>query len=150
MIVRGLRVMLSPGPSRGTRYADVLVPETGADVPSGGVLGSVSSTATGDLSGATDMQALRTRVLRLLSNVEDAYAHLPGWGARSPKGALGRPSDLARLQIQTRRRLLADPDVLDASVTISAAPVGVRRAFLYDVEVIDRFGQRARLSSEAG
>jgi hypothetical protein len=131
-----------------TRYADVLVPETPADVPAGGVLGSVVATGTGDLAGATDLQALRTRVLRMLSNVEDAYAHLRGWGARPDKGVLARPSDLARVQIQTTQRLLADPDIRDATVTITAAPLGVRRAFLFDVEVVDRLGQRARFSSE--
>jgi hypothetical protein len=128
----------------GTRYADILVPEARADLPPGGVLGSIVRTEAGDLAGANDLQALRTRVLRLLSNVEDAYAHLRGWGARPDKGALARPSDLARVQIQTQRKLLADPDVLDASVTITAAPAGVRRAFLFDVEVVDRFGRRSR------
>ena len=148
MIVRGLRVTSSPGISPTTRYADVLVPEARTDIPPGGVLGSVAPTSSGDLAGATGIEALRTRVLRMLSNVEDAYAHLRGWGARPDKGALARPSDLARVQIQTQRRLLADPDILDASVTIVPAPAGVRRAFLYDVEVIDRFGQRAHFASD--
>ena len=148
MIVRGLRTTVTPSLQSQTRYADVLVPESGGDVPAHGTLGSVAATPTGDLAGATDMQALRTRIMRLLTNVEDAYAHLPGFGARPEKAALARPSDLARLQIQTQRRLLSDPDVLDASVTISPAPLGVRRAFLYDVEIVDRFGQRARFASE--
>jgi hypothetical protein len=114
------------------------------------MLGSVAATPSGDLAAATDAQALRTRVLRMLANVEDAYAHLRGWGARPTKGALARPTDLARVQIQTQRKLLADPDVVDASVTITAAPAGVRHAFLYDVEVLDRAGRRSRISSEEG
>lgn len=148
MIVRGLRCSPTPAAAAAGRQADVLVPETAADVPPGGALGSVAATPAGDLAVATDAQALRTRVLRMLANVEDAYAHLPGWGARPVKGALARPTDLARVQIQTQRRLLADPDVVDASVTITAAPAGVRRAFLYEVEVLDRAGRRSRISSE--
>lgn len=150
MIVRGLRVTSTPAVIDRARYADVLVPEARADVPAGGSMGSVVVTASGDLAGATDLQALRTRVLRMLSNVEDAYAHLRGWGARPDKGALARPSDLARVQIQTQRRLLADPDVVDASVTITAAPGGARRTFLFEVEVADRFGRRSRFSSAEG
>lgn len=150
MIVRGLRTTPTPAAAAAARAADVLVPETAADLPTGGALGSVAATPAGDLATATDAQALRTRVLRMFANVEDAYAHLPGWGARPQKSALARPTDLARVQLQTQRRLLADPDVVDALVTISSAPAGARRAFLYDVEVVDRAGRRAHVTSEEG
>lgn len=150
MIVRGIVRSDRRRLEVATRFADILVPEAPADVPAGGRLGSVVATGTGDLAGATDLQALRTRVLRMLSNVEDAYAHLRGWGARPEKGALARPSDLARVQIQTTQRLLADPDVREATVTVTAAPLGVRRAFLFDVAIVDRLGRRSRFASEGG
>lgn len=148
MIVVGLRTTSAASTAEGPRAADILVPEVARDLPERGTLGSVVATSTGDLAGATDMAALRTRVLRLLSNVEDAYAHLRGWGARPAKAALARPSDLARAQIQTTQRLLADPDIVDATVTIRPAPQGVRRVFHFDVVVTTRGGVTDRIRTE--
>ncbi len=148
MIVRGLRTTGAGSPAAGPRFSDILVPEAAIDLPPKATLGSVVRTGAGDLAGATDRQALRTRVLRLLSNVEDAYAHLRGWGARPDKSALARPSDLARVQIQTTQRLLADPDIVDASVTIRANPGGAARAFFFDVQIVDRSGHADRFTSE--
>ena len=61
MIVRGLRITATPSRLNGPRFADVLVPEAAIDLPPKATLGSVVRTASGDLAGATDLQALRTR-----------------------------------------------------------------------------------------
>lgn len=147
----GLPVLMPPvtaGVAARPLYADVLVAETRGDVSPGGALGSVAAASDGDLAGADTRQALRTRLTRLVTNVEDAYAHLRGWGLAPQRGQLARKSDLERIRLQAERQLRQDPDVRDARITITFAPSGARRSFLYEVEVQDRTGQVDRFLTE--
>lgn len=145
MIVYPLPILSPPAPvGARRRHADILVPETRADLSPGAVLGAPSASADRDLAGATPTQALRTRITRLVANAEDAYAHLPGWGAASKRGALARATDLERIRLKAERDVRRDPDVADVRITITRAPQGARRAFLYDVQVQDRFGRTDR------
>jgi len=126
------------------RYADILVPESRGDVVPGAILGAPSASSDRDLAGATPTQALRTRITRLVVNAEDSYAHLPGWGLAPRRGALARPTDLERIRLKAERDVRNDPDVLDVRIHITRAPQGARRAFLYAVDVQDRFGRADR------
>lgn len=139
--VIGLPILEAKAAARLSTGADLLVPEVPRDLPTpSSLLGAPVASADGDLAVADRLQALRSRVVRMVANVENAYAHLAGWGMAPKRGRLARASDLARMALQAQRRLLEDPDVRDASVTCTPAPFGVRRAILFDVRVVPRFG----------
>lgn len=102
--------------------------------------GSVEAGPDGDLAGATPVEALRARVDRMMSNPPGAYAHLRGWGMRAKRGALARPTDLARLQLQAQRYLTEDPDIIEASVTAQNKPKGATNTILFQVVIRTRAG----------
>lgn len=139
-------VVLTPSAPVGARrrFADILIPETRRDLPLGGTLGSPSVASDRDLAGATPTQALRTRITRMVANNENAYAHLAGWGLGPKRGKLARPSDLERIRLNAEREVRRDPDVRDVRIHITRAPQGARRAFLYEVEVVDIFNNADR------
>jgi hypothetical protein len=134
------------------RYADVAAPSTGRDLAAvqGRTLGALVRASDGDLAGASPISALRTRVLRMLTSPPNAYAHLRDWGAKARRGILARPSTLAFLQLHAERLLREDPDIADASVTITNAPAGVRRGFLYRVRIRTRSGLVDDFLTDAG
>lgn len=140
LFVTGITALRPPAPPRrAPQFADVLVTDSKADAP-GAALGSVVATSAGDLQGATPGQALRSRLIRMISNPPNAYAHLRDWGLGLKRGGLATPSLLSRMSLQAQRMLREDPDVRDAKVTITVAPMGIRRSVLVEVEIQTRAG----------
>jgi hypothetical protein len=141
MVTLGLTVLLPLSPVRSpARAADILIPDSPQDVPTGGTLGSVAATAQGDLQGATPGPALRRRANRLLETPLGGYAHLPTFGARLARDALATPSSLALSQLEAERTLRSDPDIVDAEVVVQSRPRGATRAVMQSVRIQDRFG----------
>jgi hypothetical protein len=144
MIVTGLVVLSIPKPpGKPARGADILIADSAADLPAGGKLGSVCASPDGDVAVATPLQAIKSRLSRMISNPPNAYAHLRDWGLRVRRGALARPHDLARMQVQMERMLGEDPDVRQASVELTVGPAGSTHAIFVRVSIVTTFGNDA-------
>jgi hypothetical protein len=97
------------------QYADFYV----SDTDLGAATGSVIVNSGGDFQGATPIQSLRSRVIRMFASPPNGYRHLFEWGAKMKIGVLARPSELARMQLQAQRMLMQDPDVASVRVKIT-------------------------------
>jgi len=134
------------------RAADILLPESPRDLPGldGQALGAPVATNAGDFATADRMTALRSRVLHMISTTENAYAHLNGWGSAPRRGMLAVPADLQALALQGQKKLSEDRDIARATVTCTPAPGGARRAILYDVQVVTRWGNGLSVTTDGG
>lgn len=141
VVVVALALLPASSPMAGAaRGADILTPESRADLPSSvAQLGAISASSDGDVARATYRQALRSRVARMLRSARNAYAHLPGWGTAPPVKGQATPSAIAELETSIARDLASDPDVREVEVKITPGIAG-SRTVLVDVVIRDRFG----------
>lgn len=139
------RASLRPAtPKTGYMSEDYYVAEGGKNDG----LGSVVSAGDGDFMGATKLEALRSRVARMISNPPGAYAHIRDFGLQVKQGKLLAPSELQGLQMKARKMLKTDPDIIDANVIATMAPFGIRRVLMLDVEIQCVGGMNISLKKE--
>lgn len=83
--------------------------------------GAITPTPTGDIPLLSGRSALDRGLLRRIVTEPGAMIYRPGFGvgALTWLGAANSPVERARLGAAVRRNLLADPRIVDASVTVA-------------------------------
>ena len=139
MIAVGLLELAPAAPPGATKaYADFLTIDPGDAVPAGSAYGSIAIGPDGDVMGASRLQALRSRLLRIVGAHE--------WG-RVKKAATD--TDLARIRSDLERTFRADPDVGEARVSAGRAP-GYPRVVVTSCAVRARDGSSISFESPVG